>query len=151
MKRHSSPLFRLATLALAFLGVATEGRAQTILPDPTEGQAYAFAIVTNPPQPAGTTYTADGLPPGLSMGTSSGVISGVTDAVGLYKGTLYLSLGTSTSPFPYQITVDPAPGTPTITSGGGPVGTVGIPFAYTIEASDGPTSYNIAQLPPGPP
>jgi hypothetical protein len=149
MNRHSSPLFRLATLALALLCAATTGRAQTILPDPTEGQAYAFAIVTNPPQPAGTTYTADGLPPGLSMGAATGVISGVTDAVGLYKGTLYLSFGTSKSPFPYQITVDPAPGTPTITSGGGPVGTVGTPFAYAIEASDGPTSYNIAQLPPG--
>ncbi len=147
MKRHASPLFRLATLAL--LVAATAGRAQTILPDPTEGQAYSFAIVSNPPQPAGTTYTADGLPPGLAMGASTGVISGMTDAVGSYKGTLYLSLGTLTSPFPYQITVDPAAGTPVITSGGGPVGTVGTPFDYAIEASDGPTSYNIAQLPPG--
>ncbi len=149
MKRLPTSLLRFPALALAFLGLTIAGRAQTILPDSTEGQPYSFQIVTNPPQPAGTTYTANGLPVGLSIDASSGIVSGMTNAVGLYKGTLYLSFGTSSSPYPFQITVDPAAGTPTVTSGGGPTGTVGTPFTYTIEASNGPSSYNIAQLPPG--
>jgi hypothetical protein len=149
MKRSPISLLRISPLAVAFLGLVAAGRAQTILPDSTEGQPYSFQIVTNPAQPAGTTYTAEGLPAGLSIGASTGVISGVTVAVGTYKGNLSLSSGSSTSPYPYQITVDPAAGTPTITSSGGPTGTVGTPFNYTIVATDSPTSYNIAELPPG--
>jgi hypothetical protein len=92
MKRPQISSFRI--IALAFLGLATAGRAQTILPDPTAGQPYSFQIVTNPPQAAGTVYAANGLPSGLSIDGSTGVVSGTTGAVGLYKGTLSFSIGT---------------------------------------------------------
>jgi hypothetical protein len=142
-------LSRLFPVALVFLGLAISGGAQTILPDPTAGQPYSFQIVTNPAQPAGTTYAVDALPAGLSIGASTGVVSGTTGSVGLLKGTLTITSGSASSLYAFQITVDPAAGAPTITSDGAAVGTVGTPFVYTIGASNGPTSYNIAQLPPG--
>jgi hypothetical protein len=149
VKRSAFASFAIIPLALAFFGLATAGMAQTILPDPTAGQPYSFQMVTNPPQPAGTVYTANGLPSGLSIDSSTGVVSGTTGAVGLYKGTLFFSLGSATSPYPFQMTVDPAAGTPTITSNGSVFGTVGTPVLYTIAASNNPTSYTYAQLPPG--
>jgi hypothetical protein len=140
---------RFFTLALACIGLTVGARAQTILPDATSGQPYSFQLTTNPPQPAGTTYAADSLPSGLSIDSSTGVISGVTGAVGLAKGTLSLTSNSATTLYPYQITVDPAASAPTLTSAGGASGTVGTPFLYTITATNNPTSYNIAQLPPG--
>jgi hypothetical protein len=141
--------FRFLSLSLAFLGAAIAARAQTCLPDATAGQSYSFQIVTNPVQPAGTVYSADGLPPGLSVNATTGVVSGTTGAVGLYKGNLHFALNSTSNPYPYQITVDPAAGSPTITSSGSATGTVGTPFAFTIAATNGPTSFNYAQLPPG--
>jgi hypothetical protein len=149
MNLQLNTTLRRGALALAFVGLAVAARAQTYLPDATAGQPYSFQLVTNPPQPAGTSYTANNLPAGLSIGGASGVIAGTTATVGTFKGTLYLTVDSAASPYPFQITVDPAAGSPTITSSGGPVGTAGAPFSYTIEATNGPTSYNIAQLPPG--
>ncbi|HEY5078758.1 MAG TPA: immunoglobulin domain-containing protein [Opitutaceae bacterium] len=149
MKRLPIPSFRFLTLAAAFAGLAVAGRAQTILPDPTAGQPYSFQLTTNPPQPAGSSYSADGLPAGLSIGSSSGTVSGTTTTVGLFKGTVHILYGSATNIYPYQITVDPQVGAPAITSNGSAFGTVGTPFLYTIEATNGPTSYNYAQLPPG--
>jgi hypothetical protein len=149
MKIQLSTSFRRLTAAVALVGLAVGARAQTILPDATAGQPYSFQLTTSPAQPAGTTYTADNLPAGLSIDANSGVISGTTTTVGSLKGTLYLTVNSAVSPYPFEITVDPAAGAPAITSDGAAVGTVGTPFSYTIEATNGPTSYNIAQLPPG--
>ena len=147
----SSPIStpRLLALALVLLGFSTAVQAQTFLPDPIAGQPYSFQVVTNPPQAAGTVYTSDGLPSGLSIGSATGVVSGTTLTVGTFKGTLYLSFNSVISPYPFQITVDPAAGSSTITSEGAGRGTVGTPFLYTIIASNSPTSFNIAELPPG--
>ncbi len=129
--------------------MAVTSRAQTGLPDATAGQPYSFQIVTNPPQAAGTTYSANGLPVGLSVNSSTGVVSGTTQTVGLFKGTLSFTGNSTSGPYPFQITVDPEAGSPVITSSSSVVGTVGTPLSYAIVASNGPTSYNIAQLPPG--
>ena len=149
MNRFLSLYFRLFAFAAAALGMAIISRAQTGLPDPTAGQPYSFQIVTNPPQAAGTTYSATGLPVGLSINSSTGVVSGTTQTVGVFKGTLSFTGNSTSGPYPFQITVDPAAGSPTISSSGSIIGTVGTPLSYTIVASNGPTSYNIAQLPPG--
>jgi hypothetical protein len=141
--------FRVLPIALAFLGTTIAVHAQTILPDPTAGRPYSFQIATNPPQPEGTAYAADGLPAGLSINASTGVVSGTTSTVGLFKGTLYFSFGSASSSYPDQITVDAAAGAPTISSDGSAFGTVGTPFLYTIAASNSPASYNYAPLPPG--
>ena len=151
MKRLPTALTRLILLASAWLGFSTLLQAQTVLPDATAGAAYSFQLTTSPAQPAGTTYTANGLPPGLSIDSHTGLISGTPAAVGtvgLYKGTVGLTNSTVTA-YLVQVTVDPAAGAPVITSAGGAAGTVGTPFSYTITASNNPTSYNIADLPPG--
>ncbi|HWA11149.1 MAG TPA: immunoglobulin domain-containing protein [Opitutaceae bacterium] len=139
------PLFAVLSFAALALGV----RAQTILPNPTAGQPYSFQITTQPPQSGGTTYAEEGFPSGLSIDAATGLISGTTVTVGTFKGNLSFTTSSGTTLYPYQITVDPAPGTPVITSSGGPVGTVGQPFSYTIEATNSPTNYTIAPLPPG--
>jgi hypothetical protein len=149
MNRFLSQSFRRLAFAAACLVLAITAQAQTDLPDPTAGQPYSFQFVTNPPQPAGTVYTANGLPVGLSVNGSTGVVSGTTQTVGVFKGTLFFTVNSTSSPYPYQITVDPAAGSPTISGSGSVVGTVGTPLVYAIVASNGPTSYNYAQLPPG--
>lgn len=149
MNRLPTAIFRTFLLTFAVLCMAISVRAQTFLPDPVAGQAYSFQIVTNPAQPAGAAYTADGLPAGLSINSSSGVVSGTTATVGTFKGNLHFLVGATSTPYPYEITVDPAPGSPTITSNGSAVGTVGTSFLYTITATNSPTSYTYAQLPPG--
>lgn len=148
---HYPALFRRFLPVLALFGFSAVAQAQTnpsILPDAVAGQGYSFQITTSPAQPAGTSYAADGLPAGLAINGASGLISGTTGAVGTYRGNVTLTNST-VSQFPYQITVDPAAGSPTITSSGGAVGTVGTSFSYTITTSPASTSFNIAQLPPG--
>ncbi len=151
IRRRRVALLRSLKFHFAWVAsvLAVEVHAQTILPDPTAGQAYSFQITTSPPQPASTTYSAEGLPVGISINSASGLVSGTTANVGAYKGNLSFTANSSTVLYPYQITVDPAPGTPVITSSGGPGGTVGVPFSYTIAATNNPTSYTIALLPPG--
>jgi hypothetical protein len=148
MKRPTSSLFRFLFLLCLSLGVTAWMRAQTVLPDATAGAAYSFQLKTTPPQPAGTTYSANGLPSGLSIGATSGLITGTTATVGNFNGFVTLTNSAVTS-YPFQIAVDPAAGSPTLTSQGAAVGTVGTPFSYTITASNNPTSYNVAELPPG--
>jgi len=147
--RRALPLLRGLWVALAVLGLVLTVRAQSILPDPVAGEPYSFGIVTNPAQPAGTTYTAQGLPAGLSVDPSTGIVTGTTLTVGEFKGTLLLSLNGVSNPFLFQITVDPQAGASTITSQGSAFGTVGTPFSYAFAATNGPSSYNVAQLPPG--
>jgi hypothetical protein len=149
MNRSTFTSPRLFTLAIALLGLTPAVRAQSFLPDPTAGQGYSFQVVTDPPQPAGTAYSADSLPSGLSIDSTTGVVSGTTATVGTFKGYLHFLLGATSTLYPYEITVDPAPGSPTITSDGSASGTVGTAFLYTITATNSPTNYTYAQLPPG--
>ena len=149
MKLSPLALLRCFSFAGAWFSLAALGRAQTILPDATAGQPYSFQLATNPPQPAGTAFAANGLPLGLAINGATGLISGMTATVGAFNGVLSLTASATTSTYPYQITVDPAAGSPVITSPGAAVGTVGTPFSYALTGSNSPTSFNIAQLPPG--
>ena len=144
-----SSFCRRVLFACTVACLAIAARAQTILPDATAGQAYSFQITTVPPQSGATTYSEEGFPAGLSIGASTGLITGTTTAVGTYKGNLSFTNSSGTTLYPYQITVDPADGTPVITSSGGPTGTVGSAFTYSIVATNNPTNYSIATLPPG--
>ena len=100
------------------------------------------------------TYSATGLPPGLSINSSSGLISGSpTTAVSIavtVKATDTTSASGSTS---FAWTVNPAPNTVTVTNPGSQTGTVGTAVNLQIKATDsdlGQTlTYSASGLPAG--
>jgi PKD repeat protein len=115
----------------------------------TVGTAFTFNIVaTGSP----TSYSAAGLPAGLTINTATGVISGTPTATGTLIVTLTATnpTGTSTPSSTLTITVASAAVTPVITSPTTAPGTVGTPIPpYTIGATGVPTSYTATGLPPG--
>ena len=149
MNLRSFAAFRLLAGILGFLGLTIAALAQATLPNATVGVVYTFTITTSPAAPAGTIYGATGLPTGLSINSSSGTISGTPTTPGAYSGTLSLTSGGVTNNYPYNQTVNAASGTPVITSALTATGTAGQAFAFTLSASNGPTSYNVGTLPSG--
>ena len=146
-----SPGPGLLLLPLAFAAGARAQQLQsTILPDAVEGQAYSFQITTQPPQGPATTYSSE-RPPGRAFGRfrTSGLISGTTNPVGTFNGNLSLTANSVVTLYPFQITVDPAPNTPVITSNGTISGTVGTALSYDIVASENPTSCQHRPAAPG--
>lgn len=150
---HSLFPFRGANILLALaclLAGATVAVAQTSLPNARVGIGYGFQVTITPAAPAGTVYGATGLPVGLSINASSGLISGTPIAAGTYNGTISLTEGGITDNFSVVLVVDPALGTPAITSPTATSGTAGTAIStYAVTASNSPTSFNIGTLPPG--
>ncbi len=103
------------------------------------GQAYSFtATATYAP-----TFSATGLPPGVTM-ASSGVISGTPTTVGSYTATLTAtnSSGTATQSLPFIVYPVPVINPPLSVTGN-----LNEPFTYTITATGSPTSFNATGLP----
>ena len=98
-----------------------------------------------------STYSAPGLPSGLSVGAKTGLISGTpaagTDAGSPYSVTLKVTTNGATGTATLILTVKMAP--PVITSPLAATGTVGVALSYQITASNGPTSFNATGLPAG--
>lgn len=107
--------------------------------------AYQITASNNP-----TSYSATGLPSGLSVDAMGGLISGTptaanttnvavgaTNAGGTGTGTLILTIG------------PPQPPPPSITSPVTASGTVGTAFSYQITATNSPTSFSTTGLPGG--
>ena len=110
----------------------------------TVGSAFSYQITaTNSP----TSYSATGLPAGLSINTASGLISGAPTASGTSTMTLGATnaSGTGNATLTVSITL----GAPVITSAASAGGTVGSAFAYQITATNSPVSYNATGLPNG--
>jgi hypothetical protein len=111
----------------------------------TVGTAFSYQITaTNTP----TSFSATGLPGGLSLNTSTGLISGTPSTEGTSTVTLSAtnSAGTGTSPLTLTMA---APAVPAITSAATSSGTVGIAFSYQVTATNTPTSYGATGLPAG--
>ena len=68
--------------------------------------AASLALVANDPQGTPVSYSASGLPPGLTVNTSTGLISGTAKAVRTYTVTVRASDGalTSTKTFTWSVT-----------------------------------------------
>ena len=131
--------------------------AQTVLTSGTVGLPYSppsgLQISTTPAAPAGTVYSATGLPPGLSINGSSGLITGTPTTAGTYACTISLLSGGTTNNLAASITINAPTSTLTITSATTATGTVGAAFSYNVTASTvagAPViSFNIGALPPG--
>ena len=63
----------------------------------TAGQAVSLQLVGSDPDGQAISYTASGLPPGLTLGSSNGFISGVATTAGSYSVTARVSDGVLTS------------------------------------------------------
>ena len=93
-------------------------------------------------------YSATGLPAGMTLNTTTGVISGTPTSQGVYSVVIGASNGTTTGTATYVYTVG-ASTAPVINSSLTATGTVGQPFTYHITSSNNPTSYGATGLPSG--
>lgn len=105
---------------------------------------FSYQIVTNQ-TPA--TFGATGLPAGLALNPTTGVISGVPTQIGTASVQLTASNTTGSDSKALTLTVQPP--APMITSPASVSGRVGQPFAYSITATNSPSGYLAANLPPG--
>jgi uncharacterized repeat protein (TIGR03803 family)/autotransporter-associated beta strand protein len=109
------------------------------------GNGFSYTITANN-SPA--SFSATGLPAGLSLNTGTGVITGVATAAGNTNVTLGATnaAGTGTATLAFTIVNPPVP---VITSGTTASGDVNTAFSYTITATNNPTSFTASGLPAG--
>ena len=109
------------------------------------GIGFLYAITaTNSP----ASYSASGLPAGLTVNTSTGVISGSPAVTGTFTATLGAINPGGTGSATLTITVtNPPP--PVITSPTAVTALLNMSFAYAITASNNPSSFNATGLPAG--
>ncbi len=111
----------------------------------TVGAAFTYQInATNNP----TGYNATGLPSGLSVNTSTGLISGTAANSGTSAVTVSATNGGGTGSAILTFVIHASP-LPVITSALAVTATENQPFQYQVAATNNPTSYNAAGLPPG--
>lgn len=111
------------------------------------GEAFSYRITaTNNP----TSYSASSLPDGLTLDPTSGIISGIpSKAANLVTKVMATNAsGTGTAYVNITIAAAVVPA-PVITSALTATGTCNQSFSYDIVATNSPTSYGAAWLPPG--
>ncbi len=114
----------------------------TMMGYPTVGQSYSYQIsALNSP----TSYSATGLPTGLSINAGTGLISGTPNTAGITVVTVTAtnSYGTSLSTHLTLNVLNPVPAPPNITSPLTATATVGQAFSYQVTATGNPTNYFI--------
>ena len=140
----SDGIYRLATIGNGY------GIVSSLTASATRNNAFSYFITANN---GVTSFTATGLPTGLSINTTTGEISGTpTAAPGTYNIPLTATgpLGARTATLVLTLS-DPAGGTPSITSSLANQSTVaGVAYAeYTITSDNPPSLYSAAGLPTG--
>ncbi len=108
------------------------------------GFAFSYQIVAanNP-----TSYSATGLPSGLSINTSTGAITGIPTSTG--TSTVAIAASNASGTGLATLTLAIGAGSPTITSATSAAGQVGVAFAYQITATNNPTIFAATGLPAG--
>jgi len=110
----------------------------------------AFPIYTIGATGGPTSYTATGLPAGLTINPATGAISGTPTAPGVSVVTVTATNGTGSGTATVTITVGAAGIAPLITSPASATATVGATFpTYYVGGTDLPTSYAATGLPAG--
>ena len=122
-----APIIGSATAASAIVGI---------------GFSYTITASNIP-----TSFSATGLPSGLTLNAATGVISGTAMATGTSTVTLGAGNAAGTSTATLTLTVNPPP--PVIISAATATGISGAAFSYAITASNSPTNFGAAGLPSG--
>ena len=94
-----------------------------------------------------TSYSATGLPSGLSVNSTTGLISGTPSMAGTYTVTLGATNSGGTGTATLNLTVTPP--APVITSSGTYTATGYLAFNFSVVGSNSPSSYSISGLPQG--
>ncbi len=118
--------------------------------DVTASVAYPATTVTGTSGTTPYSWSASGLPPGLTIGAASGTISGTPTTAGTYNITVTLrDAAGATATAPYSVTVKPAPG---IATSALPVGEIGRPYNFTVQSTgqgQPPFTWTATGLPAG--
>lgn len=108
------------------------------------GAGYTITASNTP-----TSFSATGLPPGLSVITGTGVVTGTPTSTGTFTATVSASNANPT-PGTRTVTFTIFPAIPVITSGTSVSGTVGTAITpYQIAATNSPTTFTAPGLPGG--
>lgn len=110
----------------------------------TQGVAFSYQVTaTNSP----TSYSASGLPSGITVNTSTGAISGTPTVSGSFSVTIGATNAGGTGTRTLTLTVNPAG--PVITSALTAIGNMSTAFSYQITGTNSPSSYGASGLPGG--
>ena len=110
------------------------------------GQAFSYQVSATTMDAAySPSYTATGLPPGLSINPSNGLISGTPTASGVYSVTLQATNEFGSGSGTVSITI----GASAVTSNLTATVTIGQNFTYQITGSNSPIVYAASNLPTG--
>jgi hypothetical protein len=112
----------------------------------TVNQAFSYQITASD---SPTSFSATGLPAGLSVNTGSGLISGTPTVAGNSSATIYAGNSYGTNQATLSFTINAAGVAPVITSPTTASGTANQLFSYLIVASGSPTNFNATGLPAG--
>jgi len=124
----------------------TTSSAPVIFPTVLYEQAGYSLNSSIPALHAPASWSATGLPSGISINTSTGILSGTATTTGTFVATVQATNANGTGNGVVTINVGYAP---TITGTLATSGTIGSAFNYTIAATNAPTTFTATGLPSG--
>ena len=135
------------TLRIAAAGV-TPKITTSSLPDGKTGQSYSQTLSATGTAPI--TWSASGLPSGLSINSSTGVISGTPSTAGNYSVTVTAKNNYGTGSKTYQLKITASGTPPTITTSSLPDGQINQSYSQTLSATGTtPITWSASGLPSG--
>ena len=130
-------------MALTF-STGVPGITSSLSASGKQGQAFTYTITANN---SPDWFGARNLPSGLAVNATNGVISGIPSVSGGFTATILAGNQWGTNSNTLALTF--STGVPGITSSRSATGTDNASFSYTITASNSPTTFGAAGLPPG--